>query len=78
MLSDDHSAIVRVLERATQRPGQDARFASLTAAELSSPLRMAWLIERLRSGLPGDVAGLRSWLLRVAPRAGELLINALR
>jgi hypothetical protein len=77
LLSDDHAAVVRVLERAAQRPGPDARFAALAAGELGSPLRMAWLVERLRSGLPGDTGGLRSWLLRIAPQAGPLLLAAL-
>jgi serine/threonine-protein kinase len=77
MLSDDQAAVVRVLERATQRPGPEARFASLVSAELSSPLRMAWLVERLRSGLPGDVAGLRSWLLRIAPQMGPMMLDCL-
>ncbi len=77
LLSDDHTAVARVLDRAAQRPGKDARFSAMVAAELASPLRIAWLVERLRSGLPADVNGLRSWLLRLGSYAGPLFLAGL-
>ncbi len=77
VLSDDHQAIARIIDRAEARPGREHRFVNAVTAELHSPLRMAWLVEHLRSGLPGDTAGLRSWLGRLGPRAGPMLADAL-
>ncbi len=76
-LADDHTAIARIVDRAEARPGRERRFANLVAAELHSPLRMAWLVERLRSGLPADTSGLRAWLGRLGPGSGQMLIDAL-
>src|SRR5207253_2139670 len=77
VLSDDHAAIASVMQRAARSPGHDRAFANLVDGELASPLRIAWLVERLRSGLPADVQGLESWLLRLSARAAPLLVTAL-
>ncbi|MBL8954543.1 MAG: serine/threonine protein kinase [Myxococcaceae bacterium] len=76
-LADDHTAIARIVDRAEARPGRERRFANLVMAELHSPLRIAWLVERLRSGLPADTSGLRAWLGRLGPGAGPMLVDAL-
>ncbi|MBK7860341.1 MAG: protein kinase [Archangiaceae bacterium] len=77
VLSDDHSAVASLLERAALRRGRDGRFARLVEDEVQSPLRLAWLVERLRSGLPADVVGLRSWLSRLSASAAPLLLTAI-
>jgi hypothetical protein len=76
VLSDDHGAVVHLIERAAMA-GQGSRFARLVDEELESPLRLAWLVERLRSGLPADVGGLRSWLGRLGASAAPLLLTAI-
>ncbi|MBK7861012.1 MAG: protein kinase [Archangiaceae bacterium] len=77
VLADDHQAIVRIVDRAQARPGRERHFAELVMRELHNPMRIAWLIERLRSGLPADTAGLKSWLARLGPSAGAMLVEAL-
>jgi serine/threonine-protein kinase len=77
LLAEDHQAIGRILDRAESRPGRDRRFWNLVTQELTHPLRIAWVVERLRSGVPGDTAGLRAWLNRLGPPAGTLLVEAL-
>jgi hypothetical protein len=76
VLSDDHGAVVHLIERAAMA-GPGSRFARLVDDELESPLRLAWLVERLRSGLPADVGGLRSWLGRLGASAAPLLLTAI-
>jgi serine/threonine-protein kinase len=77
LLADDHATLGRLLDRAAQRPGKDSRFATMVNAELGSPLRLMWLAERMRSGLPADVSGLRDWLVRLSPETGPALLAAL-
>ena len=67
LLAEDHGLLVNLLQRAEARPGPGGRFAGIVRGELGSPLRLMWLVERLRVGAPADVAPLRSWLTWLGP-----------
>ena len=77
LLTEDHAAIGRLLDRTDEKPGLEARFATLVRTELISPLRMVWLVERLRSGLPAQSANLAEWLARLGPDAVPWLLWAI-
>jgi serine/threonine-protein kinase len=77
VLCEDHSAVANLLSRAEQHRGGAGCFARLVDEELQSPLRLAWLVERLRSGMPADLAGLRAWLSALSASGGSLLVSAI-
>ncbi len=75
LLADDHAALRKLLEGADARPGAAGSFAQLVQSDLSSPLRMVWLLERWRaSGLPAKTVDLRAWLSRLSPAAAPRLL----
>src|SRR5204862_3132108 len=76
VLADDHRSIIRVTELAAERPGRGQSFQKAVAAELQSPLRLAWLIERVRSGT-ADIAGLDAWLGRAYATQPAMLLEAI-
>jgi len=74
LLAEDHLTLTRLLERAESRPDQGAAFWGLLRNELTDPLRILWLVDRLRVGTPLDAASLKSWIGRIgAPMIPMLL-----
>ncbi len=74
LVSDEHGLLVKFLEYFDLKGGP---FAQALRAELGHPLRVLWLVERLRVGLPPSGSGLVTWLGALGPPIVPLLLWAL-
>ncbi len=74
LLADEHGVLAKVLEHFDARGG---RFALVLRAELTHPLRLVWLTERLRAGPPLHTASLHAWLTRLGAAVVPLLLQAI-
>jgi serine/threonine-protein kinase len=61
LLADEHVALATLVEGFGVRGGP---FAEALWAELSHPLRLFWLVERLKDSQPKNIEGLQLWLGR--------------
>jgi serine/threonine-protein kinase len=74
LVGDEHGLIVKFLEHFDARGGA---FAEALRAELAQPVRLLWLVERLRLGLPPNGSGLVTWLGKLGPPIVPLLLWAI-
>jgi hypothetical protein len=72
LLADEHQLLLRLLERT-----KTDRFGGWLRGELLSPLRMLALADRLRAGMPSDLASLLGWLKALGPGAIPQLVEAI-
>jgi hypothetical protein len=77
VLADDYASVVYVAQFAETNGGKDGQFGELVRTELANPLRIAWLVERLRTGLPPDSSALRKWFTKLGPSTLQLMVEAL-
>jgi serine/threonine-protein kinase len=74
LVADDHGRLAKLVESSDAQSGG---YAATLRAELMQPLRVLWLVERLRLGLPPSGNGLVTWLGRLGPPMVPLLLAAI-
>jgi hypothetical protein len=74
LVSEEHAALARLVERVASAPTAGGRFGAWLRGELSSPRTWLHLCERLRRGLPSDAVALEQWIAGLGPLAAPMVM----
>ncbi len=77
LVTDNHAALARLIDRVNSAPGGGGRFGAWLRAELSSPRVWLYLVDRLRGAPVEQAAAFEQWVIGLGSGAVPLVMAAI-